>query len=605
MSELGFDSLSFSFGAAQLLDGASLQVEQGEHIGLLGRNGCGKSTLLKILGGELDPDGGTITRRNDLSVASLPQDVPRDISGTVRELLHAPLKGIDAHGSWENDERIDRIATKLRLDLDAELADQSAGTKRRALLARALVQEPDLLLLDEPTNHLDIEAVRSLEELLQRYRGAIIFVTHDRAFLRSLSTRIIDLDRGKLASYECDYEKFLERKEALLEAEATNDAEFDKKLKQEEAWLRRGVKARRTRNQGRVRALKALREERGARRDVTGKVNAELVEGRRSGQLVIRATGLNHSYDENVLLKDFSTEIRRGDRVGILGPNGCGKTTLLRILLEEIAPQGGELRHGTNLEIGIFDQLHNSLDDNKTVRENVCDFGDSVTIGDKQRHIISYLQDFLFTPDQVQGPITRLSGGERNRLQLAKLLARPCNILILDEPTNDLDMETLELLETLLLGFQGTLLIVSHDREFIDNVVTSTLVFEGNAKVGEYVGGYTDWLTRDARSATNEADQPKAKSRPKKEKPSTQKARRLTFKELHELKDLPERVEKLETEQAALLERMGKPEFFKRDSEKIAVDTKRLDVLETEVATTFARWETLETIAEESGQSVG
>ncbi len=602
MSELGIEGLGISFGARPLLEGASLQIERGERIGLLGRNGCGKSTLLRILGGELEPDSGKISRRKGLSVASLPQEVPRELSGTIHQLLHEPLEGIEAHGSWENDARIDRIAARLGLDLEAVFADQSAGTRRRALLARALVQEADILLLDEPTNHLDIEAIMALEELLKRHPGSIVFVTHDRSFLRQLCTRIADLDRGRLTSYECSYEKYLERKEANLEVEAETNAQFDKKLQQEEAWIRRGVKARRTRDMGRVRELQAMRAERARRQDPTGKVRAEIQEGGRTGQIVLRATGISHGYGEQVLFKDFSTEIQRGDRVGLIGPNGCGKTTLLRILLEEFEPNEGTIRHGTNLEIGCFDQLHDLLDESKTVRENVCDFGDHVMIGEKQRHIISYLSDFLFTPDQAQGKITKLSGGERNRLQLAKLLARPANLLVLDEPTNDLDLETLEHLEDLLVQYQGTLLIVSHDREFLDNVVTSTLVFEETGKVAEYVGGYSDWLEWKSKQEQPELTTSKAKAKVRQEKPSTAKPRRLTYKELEELRLLPARLEELEAEQSSLHERMASPDYFKRDGGMIASDQRRLEELQASLSKTYERWENLESIAEEAGQ---
>ncbi len=597
VSEIGFDALSMSFGHGALLDETGMQIERGERVGLLGRNGCGKSTLLRILAGDQAPDGGEVLRRKGLTVAALSQEVPRELSGTVRENLHQPLEGIEAHGEWENDEKIERIARSLGLDLEENVAGQSAGQSRRVLLAKALIQEPDLLILDEPTNHLDITAVRALEEILERWQGSVIFVTHDRAFLRKVATRILDLDRGKLESYECDYSTYLVRKEANLEAEEQQNAIFDKKLAQEEVWLRRGVKARRTRNQGRVRALKAMREERADRRDKTGKVKATLQEGGRTGQIVMRAKGLTQRFGDKTVLSGLNLEIQRGDRVGLVGPNGSGKTTLLRILQEELAPSEGEVLHGTNLQIGRFDQLHDLLNDSLTVRENVCDFGDSVQVGDQRRHIMGYLQDFLFTPDQIQGPITRLSGGERNRLQLAKLMARPANLLILDEPTNDLDLETLELLEDLLVGFSGTLLIVSHDREFLDNVVTSCLVFDGEGHVRESIGGYSDDLARQAQlAAPKAADKPKATS--KKGKPKEPQARRLTFNEKKELEQLPAKLEQIEATKESLLAEMAAPGFFKREGEAIARDTAKLEQIEIELAQCYERWEELELIAE-------
>jgi ATP-binding cassette subfamily F protein uup len=597
VSEIGFDALSMSFGHAALLDETGMQVERGERVALLGRNGCGKSTLLRILAGEQAPDTGVVRRRKGLTVAVLCQEVPRGLSGSVRSNLLAPLKGIDPHGTWENDEKIERIAASLGLQLEEEVAGQSAGMSRRVLLAQALIQEPDLLILDEPTNHLDITAVKALEEILQRWTGAVIFVTHDRAFLRRIATRILDLDRGKLASFDCGYRTYLVRKEADIEAEEQRNAVFDKKLSIEESWIRKGVKARRTRNQGRVRALKAMREERRDRRDKTGKVRANLQEGRRTGQIVMRAKGLTQRFGDKTVLENLDVEIQRGDRIGLVGPNGSGKTTLLRILLEELSPTEGEVIHGTNLEVGCFDQLHDSLSPSKTVRENVVDAGDSVQIGDQRRHIVGYLQDFLFTPDQIKGPITRLSGGERNRLQLAKLMARPANLLILDEPTNDLDLETLELLEDLLVSFSGTLLIVSHDREFLDNVVTSCLIFGEKGGVRESIGGYSDDLDRQAKAAAPAAPA-KSKQLPKVAKAKQAKARRLSFKEKQELEVLPAKLEELEAGKNALLAEMAAPEFFKRDGQAIAADTAKLEQLEGELATAYERWEELELIAE-------
>jgi len=600
VSEIGLASISLSFGHGVLLDRVDLQIERGERIGLLGRNGCGKSTLLRILAGTQEPDSGRIVRRPGLAVAHLPQEVPRHGGGDVRSSLHEALAGVEPHGPWENEERIERIARSLGLDPDARLEAQSAGMGRRVLLARALIPEPDLLILDEPTNHLDIETVHQLERLLQRWKGCLIFVTHDRAFLKQLASRIVDLDRGQLTSYECDYQTYLERKAADIQAELQQASNFDKKLAQEEAWIRGGIKARRTRNQGRVRALIAMREERAKRRERTGTVRAELQEGGRTGQVVMRCRALSHRFGDQTVISDFSVEIQRGDRIGLVGPNGSGKTTLLRILTGELEPTSGDVLHGTHLEIGRFDQLHDSLDESKTVRENVCDEGDSVQIGDRRRHIVGYLQDFLFTPSQIQGKISRLSGGERNRLQLAKLLARPANVLILDEPTNDLDLETLELLESLLVGYSGTLLVVSHDRAFLDNVVTSCIVFEGEGRLRESIGGYSDWLDRKAGERLPAA-RPTRKSPPDKKKPRAPRPRRLTFKEKQELEALPARLEELEAAREGLHQAMAEAGFFKRPKQEIAGDTAKLARVEEELARSYERWEELESVAEASG----
>ena len=489
MAELSVKNLSLSFGGTPLLDGLELHVAKGERIALLGRNGCGKSTLLRVLLGALEPDEGSIEPRPGLRIAGLEQEVPGRIEGTVAEQLADAAASVPADQDWEREERISRLIRELRLEPESAVADLSAGTKRRLMLARALVAQPDILILDEPTNHLDIEAISGLEERLLGWRGSLIFVTHDRAFSNRLATRIVDLDRGKLTSYDCDYLTYLDRKDADIEKELRDNAEFDKKLAKEEAWLRRGIKARRTRNQGRVRALQGLRFERQARRDMQGKVKVQLQQADRTGTVVIRTKEISKAYGDNVLFKDLTLEIQRGDRIGFVGPNGCGKTTLLEVLLDENSADSGSVHHGTKLEVARFDQLHTNLDPKKTLQENVCDYGDTVQVGDVSRHIMGYLQDFLFTPDQILGPIDKLSGGERNRLQLAKILARPANVLVLDEPTNDLDLETLELLEELLMEFKGTLLLVSHDREFLDNVVTSTLVFEEGSGLREFVGG--------------------------------------------------------------------------------------------------------------------
>ncbi len=600
MSELGLSGLSHCFGGPQLLDGVELQIERGERVGLVGRNGAGKSTLLKVLSGAIKADAGSITRRPGVRIAGLEQEVPSHFHGTVHEQLVAALDECGLEHDWEVEQRIDRMLGDLGLDPTASLEHLSAGAKRRVLLARALVMQPDVLILDEPTNHLDLDGVLHLEQRLQRLEGSLVFVTHDRAFLRRVATRILDLDRGQLRSYDCDYTTYLARREAELIAEEQQNVQFDKKLAKEEAWMRRGIKARRTRNMGRVRALKALREERFQRREVLGRAKAELNEAGRTGLLVLRAKEVSVAFGEHLVLDKVSLEVQRGDRVGIVGPNGAGKSTLLSVLLDERTPDSGSVRVGTNVEVGRFDQLHAVLDENKSVRENVIDFSDTVTIGGRSRHILSYLGDFLFSPEQARGPITKLSGGERNRLQLAKLFARPSNLLVLDEPTNDLDVETLELLEQLLVDFNGTLIVVSHDREFLDNVVTSTLVFEGQGKVVEYVGGYADWRKAvEGEASETKPKQPQTKGQKKagKVRESAQ-PRRLTFKEKHELEGLPAQIEALEGSKAELEAAMAAPGFYKRSGEQIAADTSNFEQLTKQLEQAYTRWEELEELAE-------
>ena len=596
MAEIGLANVSLGFGGPQLLDGVDLNVERGERVGLVGRNGAGKSTLLRVLAGSLTPDGGQATRRPGVRVATLEQEVPTAFHGTVHEQLVAALDELGLEHDWEKEERLDRILVDLGLDPKESVDHLSAGAKRRVLLARALIVEPEVLILDEPTNHLDLEGVLHLEERLLRSDATLVFVTHDRAFLRKLATRILDLDRGVLRSYACDYPTYLERREAELVAEEQQFAQFDKKLAEEEAWLRRGVKARRTRNQGRVRALKAMREERAERRDVVGKAKAELNEAGRTGQLVLEAKDVCVAFGPKKVLDHVNLEVQRGDRVGIVGPNGAGKSTLLSVLLDERAPDSGSVRRGTRVEVGRFDQLHSTLDDAKTVQENIVDYGDTVMVNGQGRHVISYLGDFLFSPAQVRGRITKLSGGERNRLQLAKLLSRPSNLLILDEPTNDLDVETLELLESLLVDFDGTLIVVSHDREFLDNVVTSTVVFEGDGAVKEYTGGYTDWRRAEAAAAAPAATKPEAKR--VKQRAESDGPRRRTWKEGKELEALPARIEELEASKGELEASMADPGFYKRPSDEISADTARLETLAAELEAAYARWEELESLAE-------
>ena len=602
MAELGLNAVSFGYGGHPLLDGVDLQIERGERIGLLGRNGQGKSTLLKVLLGELELDAGEVSRRQGLRVAGMQQEVPRVFKGSVQEQLESALSHAELSAGWEAGKRIEQAISELGLESEAPVADLSAGMKRRVLLARALVMDPDVLVLDEPTNHLDIEAILRLEDRLLRRDGSLVFVTHDRAFLRRVGTRILDLDRGKLRSYDCDYATYLVRKEAVLEAEAKEEAAFDKKLAKEEAWIRRGIRARRTRNMGRVRALESMRKERGQRQERVGQVKAGLQSAERTGRVVMRAKNVSFAYGDKQVVRDFSTEIQIGDRVGLIGPNGVGKTTLLRLLFGDLEPDSGVVEHGTRLEVARFDQLHSVLDEQKSVMENVCADGDMITVGGKPRHVLGYLQDFLFSPEQARGPLWQLSGGERNRVQLARILARPCNVLVLDEPTNDLDLETLELLEDLLVEYSGTILLVSHDREFVENVVTSNLVFEGEGRIVEYVGGDESWKELARSRARKERQDGGAKARPaspaRAAKPK--RPRRLSYKEQKELEALPARIEALEAQQRELHARMGQADFFKRPGAEIAEATAALAALEAELGEAYVRWESLETIASDS-----
>ncbi len=501
MALLSMRDVSVGFGGALVLENINLQIERGERLGLVGRNGVGKSTLLKIIAGELEPDTGTVIRERGLQVAYLVQEVPEGLAGSVADILAGGLAASEAaptptgeNDAWRRRLQMDTIVARMGLDPAADFERLSAGLKRRILLARGLVRDPDIVLLDEPTNHLDIDAIAWLEDYLLRYGGTLVFVTHDRVFLRKLATRIIEIDRGRLIDWVCDYDTFAARKQAILAVETTQAAEFDKKLAQEEAWIRQGIEARRTRNEGRVRALEQLRRQRRDRREQPGSLRMQIQEAERSGRLVIRAEGVGFSYGGQPVVRDFSTTLMRGDKVGIVGPNGSGKTTLLRLLLGELPPQAGTLRHGANLEIAYFDQLRAQLEEDRTVMDNVADGRDFVTVNGRRRHVIGYLADFLFTSERTRVYAGTLSGGERNRLLLARLFARPANVLVLDEPTNDLDLETLELLEDLLLEYEGALLLVSHDRELLNDVVTGTLALEGDGRVGEYAGGYDDWV---------------------------------------------------------------------------------------------------------------
>lgn len=594
MALISLRNTTLAFGGPKLLDDASLQVEPGDRICLLGRNGTGKSTLLRLINEEFPSDSGTIDRQQGLRVALVAQEVPGHLRGTVRENLRAAASDA-AHHDWQEEHGIAQVLSHLQLDGDADVATLSGGMKRRVLLARALVSEPDILMLDEPTNHLDIATIAWLEEFLLRLRTTLIFVSHDRMFARRLATRIVELDRGRLYDFQCGYDEFLQRREELLNAEQKEWARFDQKLAEEEIWIRKGIKARRTRNEGRVRALLKMREERSQRRERTGKVRMQLQSGERSGQLVAEAKDVSFTYGERPVIENLSTRVMRGDRIGIIGPNGAGKSTLLKLLLDQLEPTGGALRHGTNLQVVYFDQLREQLDEEKSVQENVAGDQDQLLIGGKPRHVIGYLQDFLFSPERSRTPVKVLSGGERNRLLLARLFTRPANLLVLDEPTNDLDVETLDLLEELIMDFEGTVLLVSHDRAFLNNLVTSCLVFEGEGCVKEYVGGYDDWLRQRKELSSNE-DKPAVKKR---EKPKAQRARKLSFKEKRELAELPQVIEELESEQAELHEKMADPAFYQDgDSAAISTSQKRLEEIEVLLGDAYQRWEELEAIPE-------
>ena len=551
---------------------------------------------MKVIGGEIKSDTGAVFRQPGAVFTRLNQEIPSDIFGSVTDIVTSGLRAQGEHEEdWERDVRVDNLIEKLQLSPSAQFEKLSGGLKRRVLLARALAGQPDLLLLDEPTNHLDIESILWLEDFLLTEKPSLFFVTHDRAFLRKLATRIVELDRGVLTNWDCDYDSYLQRRADRLEAEERQQAAFDKKLAQEEEWIRRGVRAQRSRAQGRVHQLIAMRAERAARRSKTGNANLKLVEAERSGAKVVDVENMSFSYpDGRVLVKDFSTTIMRGDKIGLIGPNGAGKTTLIKLLLGQIEPTSGTIKHGTRMEVTYFDQLRSLIDDNKTVAENLNLGSDCITIDGRTRHVISYLQDFLFTPDRARTPARVLSGGERNRLLLARLFTKPANVLVMDEPTNDLDAETLDLLENLLVEYDGTLLVVSHDRAFLDEVVTSSLVFEGDGQIGDFDGGYTDWKAEVAKRAAAAAA-PLLKSgpfRPAATAPAS--ARKLNNKEQRELAELPARIEKLETEQAQLTVKLGDVAIYRKDPTAASAAKARLDEIEAEHAIAFARWEELE-----------
>jgi ATP-binding cassette subfamily F protein uup len=629
MALLGMQEVSIAFGGPPVLDRASLHIERGERVCLLGRNGAGKSTLLKVLDGTIAPDSGVIVRESGATVARLEQEVPGDVTGSTFDVVAAGLgqhgqllaryhdashrvalegtdaalreldrlhHALDASQAWQLYTRVETVLSHLGLDADLPFENGSGGRKRQTLLARALVRDPDVLMLDEPTNHLDSQAIEWLEDFLIDRGTTLLFIAHDRAFLRRVATRIVELDRGRLADWGGDYDTYLERKEAALAAEARERSEFDKKLAKEEVWIRTGIRARRTRNEGRVRALEALRVERRARRERTGNVKLEMQEAERSGKLVVEVRNASIALGGRTIVKALSTTIMRGDRVGVIGPNGSGKTTLLRMLIGELAPDSGTVRLGTGIELAYFDQLRDQLDPEQSVFDSIADGAEFVTIGAGRKHVVGYLQDFLFPPERAQTPVAALSGGERNRLLLARLFTRTFNVLVLDEPTNDLDIETLDLLEELLLDFSGTLLVVSHDRAFLDAVATSTLVFEGGGTVGEYVGGYSDWV----RQRKPPAAAPVPANPPKREPPPPQtpkaKPRRLTFKETAELAGLPDRIDALERERDALYVSLSDPAVL-RDGPAVVAARSRLAAVEAELTELTDRWEALETIA--------
>ena len=604
MALLELRNVDLRYRGPVLLDSVDFRIEPGEKVCLIGRNGTGKTSLLRLIEGKEHPDDGEIIRQQGLKTTLLTQEVPDDLSGTVFDVV---ASGFALTGQKGEPWQVESMIHQTGLDPEDRIETLSAGMKRRTLFARAMVGEPDLLLLDEPTNHLDIASVAWLEDFLLRYRGSLLFVTHDRMLLQKLATRIVDLDRGKLTSYACDYATYEQRKEASLEAEAKQNEQFDKKLAQEEVWIRKGIQARRTRNEGRVRALMAMREQRSERRDVQGKVRMKLHEADRSGRLVIEARDINFSYTdpdsgEKPIIRNFSTKVMRGDRIGIIGPNGSGKSTLLRILLQRLTEEqqknlSGTLRHGTNLEVTYFDQLQEQLDGEKTVQENVSPGAETLVIGGVKKHIIGYLQEFLFTPEQAKSPAKRLSGGEHNRLLLARLFTKSSNLLVMDEPTNDLDVETLELLEELLLDYQGTILLVSHDRAFLNNVVTSTLAFEEDGQVKEYAGGYDDWLVQREASQPKQAEtkkEAKKKASPKKSSPATDAPKKLTYKEQLELESLTDKIEQMESAIEAIHTKMAEPGFYQLPSNQIAEETAKLRQAESDLAETYARWESLE-----------
>jgi ATP-binding cassette subfamily F protein uup len=604
MPLVSLDGVALAYGHLPLLDNVALRIEPGERIAVIGRNGSGKSTLLKVLNGEVAPDAGTVWRQPGLRLARLEQDVPLSADRPVFDVVadgHTHHNAEDEQ--WRRQHDVDLVLSRLQLDGTAIVDSLSGGWRRRVLLARALVGQPDLLLLDEPTNHLDIEAIAWLEEFLAGYQGTVVFVTHDRTFLQRLATRIVELDRGRLTSWPGDYATYLRRKEEALANEQAEEARFDRKLAEEEAWIRQGIKARRTRNEGRVRALQAMRAERLARRAQVGSVRLQTAvadaQAQPSGKLVFELIDVSKSYGETRVVSAFSARIMRGDRIGLIGPNGAGKSTLLKMLLGEVLPETGDVRRGANVEIAYYDQQREQLDPERTVFDTIGDGNDTVTVNGRSQHVHGYLRDFLFPPERAASPVKALSGGERNRLLLARLFTRRANLLVLDEPTNDLDIETLELLEEQLVEWPGTLLLVSHDRAFLDNVVTSTFVFEGDGKVQEYVGGYEDWLRqRDtAPRIARGSDAPSPPAALPRTASAAVALRKLSYKERKELEGLPAVIAPLEAEERALNARIAGPEFYKEGGTAIAGALARLEALAQEIRTAYARWDELESVA--------
>ena len=612
MPTVRLDKVSLSFGLKPLLDSADLQIRRGERVCLLGRNGEGKSSLLQLITRQIAPDSGEVWVRPGARVASLAQEVSPASDVLVRDVVRsgcaadtfaataatsasaasAATAAAAAHGDWQAELEVDQVISRLQLDPDAAMDTLSGGWRRRVMLGRALVAAPDLLLLDEPTNHLDIDAITWLEEMMLDFAGALLFISHDRSFVRRLATRIVELDRGRLRVWPGTYDDYLVQKRATLEVEAKHAALFDKKLAQEEVWIRQGVEARRTRNEGRVRALKQLRIQRSERRERIGQVEIRVQDAAPSGKLVFEAVNVTHTFAATPVIANFSARIQRGDRIGIIGPNGCGKTTLIKLLVGELTPTLGQIRAGTSLLPAYFDQQREQLDPTASIMDNVTGgSGDTVTIDGRPRHVSGYLRDFLFPPERLQAPVSMLSGGERNRLLLARLFARPSNLLVMDEPTNDLDVETLELLEEMVANYAGTLLLVSHDRAFLDNVVTSTLVFEGGAQVNEYVGGYSDWL-RQRKVAAQPA--PRAPAAAPRATPAASKARRLSYNEQRELAAMPEKIQGLEAEQLELQATISDPNLFKDDPARGAAALQRLQALAAEIDTAYSRWDELE-----------
>ena len=629
MSLIRLRNIHVSFGGPAILENISMSIDAGERLCLLGRNGTGKSTLLKVIAGEVKAESGDLEYKQNLKLAVLDQEPRGDITGSIFDVVamglgknakflqdyHHALHNftlnhndqttaeleraqnqVDIHDAWQLNQQVEEVLSRMQLDGDADYVLLSGGMKRRVLLAKALVIKPDILLLDEPTNHLDLNAIQWLEEQLLNYKGALMFITHDRSFMRKLSTRIIELDRGSLTSYPGDYDTYLRRKAEALQAEGTANAQFDKKLAQEEVWIRQGIKARRTRNEGRVRALQKMRNERSERRQQVGKVSMATAKAERSGKLVAEAENVSFNYEGKPLIDNLNTTILRGDKIGILGPNGVGKTTLLRLLLGELEPGSGKIQTGTKLEVAYFDQFRAQLDDNASVIDNLSQGREFVEINGSRKHVIGSLQDFLFSPERARSPVSMLSGGERNRLLLAKLFSKPSNILVLDEPTNDLDIETLELLEELVMEYPGTVLVVSHDREFVNNVVTSTLVFEGDAQVNEYVGGYDDWLKYSKNKTKVTADSTRATATEKDSAApvKAEKPKKLSYKDQRELDALPAQIESFEDEVDALQNLMAGDEFYKQEKDKIVEVQKQLEKSQAGLAQCYTRWEELE-----------